>query len=155
MNTELRPLPDTYAAIVFKGECLEPEIITSILDVNPTLSYKRGDLYSIKNRKLERKFGLWIYSTKNKVHSNSLKRHLEALEKVILGDLSPWPNKSLPKIRELLQNSGIEFRVDVYWYGSAESKFPEISRSFLYAVREAGGSVETDFHRDGEEIAAA
>lgn len=155
MSTELTPLPDTYAAIVFKGEDLKPELVSSILDMKPTLSYSRGEHYSIKGKDLERKFGLWVYSTRNKVHSNSLKKHLGALEKIILGDISPWPNTSLPKIKELLQSYRVEFRVDVYWYGDAESKFPEISRSFYHVLSEAGGSVATDFHRDGEETVAA
>ncbi|WP_165937807.1 DUF4279 domain-containing protein [Methylobacterium segetis] len=154
-STDSRPLPATYASVVFQGVDLDPELISAIMETSPTLSYKRGDTYRIKHEIRERQFGLWVYSTRNVVHSSSLKKHLAALERLVIGEFSQWPNKTLAKIQALVNESDIKFRVDVFWYGAADSELPEISRSFHYVVTEAGGTVETDFHRDGETTQAA
>ncbi len=76
MSTDPRPLPVTYAAIVFKGENLDPDLVSAIMEREPTLSYRRGETYSVKGRAQERRFGLWVYSTRNLVASGSLKEHL-------------------------------------------------------------------------------
>ena len=119
-----RPLPATYAAAVFQGIDLDPDLVSAIMEADPTLSYRRGDSYKIKGQDRERKFGLWVYSTRNMVHSNSLRRHLALLEKLIIGDISPWPNKTLGKIRSLVSTSDVKFRIDLFWYGAADSDLP-------------------------------
>lgn len=154
-KTDPRPLPATYAAVVFQGADLSPDLISAIMDRQPTLAYSKGESYTINGKRSQRRFGLWIYSTRNKVHSASLKKHLAVLESLILGDVSPWPDRRLGKIQELLKNHSIQFRVDVFWYGEAGSEFPEISRSFQYVVEAAGGTLEMDFHRDPSKDQAA
>ncbi|RVU14071.1 DUF4279 domain-containing protein [Methylobacterium oryzihabitans] len=155
MSTDPRPLPATYAAIVFKGPDLDPQLISAILDTEPTLSYRRGEDHVVAGKPLQRQFGIWIYSTKNRVQSTSLKQHLAALERIIIGEISPWPERALGKVQDLMKEPGMEFRVDVFWYGAADAKLPEISRSFRYVVSAAGGTIETDFHRDDEATEAA
>ncbi|GAB6844384.1 hypothetical protein JCM2811A_33860 [Methylorubrum rhodinum] len=148
MSTDPRPLPVTYAAIVLKGEHLDPDLVSAIMEREPTLSYRRGDTYSVKGREQERRFGLWVYSTRNIVASGSLKKHLEALEIAILGLRSAWSEKRWLKMKALVEDQGVELRIDVFWYGPAQSEFPHISLSFQHLIDEAGGSIQTDFHRD-------
>lgn len=154
-KTDPRPLPATYAAIVFQGDNLNSELVSAIMDRQPTLSYQKGDKYQIKGRQSERRSGLWVYSTKNIVHSTSLKKHLAILESLILGTISLWPDKRLGKIQSLLKDNSIQFRVDIFWYGPADSRPPEISQSLQYVVTEAGGTIEVDFHRDSDQHRAA
>lgn len=125
------------------------------MEKRPTLSYGRGDKYTVKGKEAERRFGLWVYSTRNLVHSASLKQHLAVLENLVLGTVSQWPDKTLPKIKDLVDTQGVQFRVDVFWYGARGVELPKISRSFEYVISRAGGTVETDFHRDGDETQAA
>lgn len=155
MSTDQRPLPATYAAAVFKGDDLDPELISAIMDRPPTLSYRRGDRYTVRGKDVERHFGLWVFSTRNIVRSASLKQHLAVLENLIIGTVSAWPDKTLGKIRDLVSTQDVQFRVDIFWYGAKGAELPKISRSFQYVVFEAGGTVETDFHRDGDETQAA
>ncbi|MFC5556665.1 DUF4279 domain-containing protein [Methylobacterium iners] len=155
MSTEPRPLPATYAAIVFKGVDLEPELISAMLEAPPTLSYRRGDRYIIKDKPAERKFGLWVYSTRNMLNSTSLEEHLAALERILIGDVSLSPSRSLEKIQDLTKDCSITFRIDIFWYGRAGAKLPEVSRSFQYVVSAARGTIEMDLHRDDESTIAA
>ncbi len=155
MSTDPRPLPVTYAAIVFKGEHLDPDLVSAIMEREPTLSYRRGETYSVKGQAQERRFGLWVYSTRNLVASGSLKKHLEALEIAILGLRSAWSEKRWLKMKALVEAQGVELRIDVFWYGPAGTEFPHISLSFQHLIDEAGGTIQTDFHRDEDETQVA
>ena len=149
-----RPLA-TYAAVVFKSHDLDPEFVSTIVGRSPTLSFRRGDLYNVNGASQNRRFGMWLYSTRNIIKSERLEVHLEVIEEVLIGTNSAWPDSRLNKIRALVVDQSAQLRVDVFWFGNGEAPFPKISRSFDQVVTMAGGTVERDFHSDGETVEAA
>lgn len=154
-SSESRRLPATYVALNFKGESLDLDLVSSIMGIGPTLSYRKGDQYEIKGKSKQRQFGLWVYSTRNSLQSDSLKRHLEVVEVLIIGSKASWPYRRIGKIKSLVRGRKAEFRVDVFWFGSQGSELPKISLSFETIVTMAGGTIQTDFHRDGDAVRAA
>jgi hypothetical protein len=152
MRTEPRHLPSTYAAVVFKGEALDPDLVSSMLETNPTLKYRKGDAYTINDVSQVRRVGLWVYSTRNQVISDSLKKNLEVIEELLIGAKSAWQNSRLSKIKNFVESEKVQLRVDIYWHGEQGSTLPKISKSFQQVVEMAGGAIEEDFHRNGDAI---
>ena len=121
------------------------------MEVTPTLSYTKGEKFIVGNDLGEqtRKVGLWIFSTRNKVRSVSLKEHLGVIEELLLGRQSVYPYIKLEKIRALASNH-VKLSIDVFWHGAHNSKLPIISQSFNAVVTMAGGEIFEDFQRDEE-----
>lgn len=155
MKSETRHLPATYAALVFSGTSFDPQIVTAIVGTPPTLSYACGSKYLIKNTVKTRKTSLWVYSTRNIVETDDLGKHLKIIEELLIGSKAVLASSSPSKIKDLIEEGGIDLRVDVFWYGAENSSLPRVSRSFEQVVSTAGGIVATDFHRDGDAIEAA
>ncbi len=152
MTLETRHLPATYASIRFSGDTLDPDVITNMIGVGPTLSYRKGERFVAGRRRVEqqRTFGLWLYSTRDIGMSDSIESHLERIEELLLGSISMWSCSKLRIISTFSAENAVDLNVSLFWYGAAGSAFPDVSKSFKAIVALAGGTYETDFHRDEE-----
>lgn len=155
MSTEPSNLPSVYAAVVFTGESLDPDLVSTMLETPPTLQYRKGDPYTVNSVSQVRRVGLWVYSTRNRVISDSLKKHLEVIEELLIGTKSAWQDSRLSKIKDFVDGKRVCLRVDIYWHGGETSALPKISKSLEQVVEMAGGKIEEDFHRNGDAVEAA
>jgi len=67
-----------YVRLFIRGEYLNPIEVTTLLGIQPSYSYQRGDRYGKDHDKV-RKLGLWSISSESFVESSELQVHLEWL----------------------------------------------------------------------------
>lgn len=83
-NKDLKNLAYPYVKFIFKGESVDPDLITETLGILPDRRFRKGDPYGKKGR--TRPIGLWSISSSDRVESNNLEQHivwiLEKLEPV-------------------------------------------------------------------------
>jgi hypothetical protein len=145
---------ETYSTLcIFSGD-LAPEEITASLKLEPSETFRKGDLHSL--RKLRRKTNGWFYSTEHLTDSRDFRRHLDIILDALEGrndavtDLQSkgcgmdittyWVSKSgqggpwlMPEQMLKLGSLGIEIWWDIYFRSEAEavdkSSSPESSEN--------------------------
>jgi hypothetical protein len=70
--------------LIISGDLLNPEEITSILNITPHVSKRKGDIKILKSQKnIVAKFGLWEWRSRDLNGILSLKDHVEALSSTL------------------------------------------------------------------------
>ena len=136
-----------YATLRFMGDDLDPHIVTRTLGHEPTLSYRKGEIYrrDRRGRELVGRSGLWLLSTKTGVSSCRLQDHINVLASVLAA------KEDLPAlVSEMVRNHGYEADASCFWYGPAGAAEPEVPASFRDIIGRIGGEIWVDFHRDDD-----
>lgn len=136
-----------FATLQFTGDQLDPCVMTAALDLEPTFSVRKGQVYRHGRREREYvgRTGVWNLSTREMVRSPRLQDHLD-----FLGGLLSARSERLDEIRTLVRDHGYWAGVSCFWSGPAEAAEPTVAASFRKLVARMGGEIETDFHREDE-----
>jgi hypothetical protein len=82
----------------FTGDLLDPEEITSILDVIPHVSRRKGDVRIYSSQKeVVSKFGLWEWRSKDSSETLAITAHIDRLKSVFEHAYDLFPN--LPNVK--------------------------------------------------------
>jgi hypothetical protein len=138
---------ETEASFRMFHEMLNPSEISRLLNLEPSDSYRKGDIVGRIGR--PRPFGAWLLSTEEVVQSRDLRRHLDWLVDHLIDRVDElhhlrehgyrmdvyckWvsggqggPTLS-PRNMEGLSALGLKLGIEVYWGGDEEAR--PISRS--------------------------
>lgn len=145
------PPARALATLRFAGETLDPDELTAILGIEPTLKYRRGEAYQPGPRSPKRTepVGCWFLSTKGMVRSHELEHHLGSLAGMIAAE--PGGLRSTAKLESLqrfVRPQHIRPVVTCFWSGRPGAKKPAIAPAFSHLVEQIGGEIETDFADD-------
>jgi Domain of unknown function (DUF4279) len=135
-----------YAGLRFTGDRLEPQTLTSIMGVEPTLAYRKGEIYKrSRGHEIKGRSGLWLLSTRRRFESLMLRDHFQELLEVLLPDDSL---RLIEPLRRLMAKDGLEADVTCFWYGEKGAEPPEIPEETRAAFAKIGATIETDFQTD-------
>ena len=137
------------------GDELDPDIITSALALQPSLSYRKGETYWAgrrRQREIVGRTGLWLLSTESRLESGRLEDHLE-----LLASLLKERAERLGGLRQIVREGGYEASAICFWAGPAQAAQPSVPGWFRELVGRIGGEIEVDFYQDdaAEEQTAA
>ena len=135
-----------YASIRFLGDRLQPERISAILGAEPTMAYRKGEIFKrSRGHEVRGRTGLWLLSSRRQSNSIELKAHFAYLLDVLFpgGD-----RKIVEPLRALMREEGLEADIGCFWYGERGAEPPVISEEIRAAFAEIGATIETDFATD-------
>src|SRR5580704_9633307 len=67
----------TNAGLNFAGDRLEPDRITALLGVKPTIAYRKGEIYKrSRGHEIRGRTGLWRLTTRRQLDNTELREHL-------------------------------------------------------------------------------
>jgi hypothetical protein len=130
----------TFASLRFMGDRLDPERVTEILHVSPTMAYRRGQIYKQSGHHQARgRTGLWLLSSEGHVQSADLTDHLAYLLKVIHGS-----REAVSRLRSLMQAGDVEADVACFWSGGVGTTPPAIPPHLRKGFDEISAPVELE-----------
>lgn len=152
-----------FATIRIVGDDLDPDEVTSILHVKPTMAHKKGARIGSEHSAQSRiaGFGMWYFSTRNVLDSPNLNDHLSFIDNNILTELAVPRFGMLGlvqrhinhRLAELIRKRALKLVVTAYWVGRSAARAPTIPDRFRSMVNKFGGTIETDFSvQEGDEI---
>jgi hypothetical protein len=169
----------TFATFRIVGDNLDPEEITRILRVYPTLAYAKGERYKAGDQagKIKGKMGVWYLSTDKAIRSQKLSEHIMPLFAVLaLDHFEEWlKEKSQAKyasssvvakraavpefmlrgrlrhLSALLKRRSLTASLSCFWHGEVGAKPPAIPRLVSSLFKLVPISIETDFDTDEAE----
>ncbi len=136
----------TYASLRFMGDRLDPDRVTAILGVTPTLAYRKGEIYHrSRGHEVRGRSGLWLLSTRHELESLELEDHFRRL----LAALFPAGSRErIEPVRALMQEEELAADVTCFWYGEHGATPPIIPTDIRAAFAQVGAAIETDFQTD-------
>lgn len=124
--TVLSPKPeDTRASLCIYKDDLDPDEISELLDLEPSIAQKKGGPKVHVNDGCEdrtAKVGGWFLSTHNKVKDLNPEHHIQWLVDKISHRHS---------VISKLQGSGYKFEIWVYWLSSSSNASPSLSPELM------------------------
>jgi hypothetical protein len=136
----------TNAGINFAGDRLEPAEITRLLGVEPTVAYRKGEIYKqSRGHEIRGRTGLWRLTTRRQLESAELADHLAYLLEILFPGGS---GKFVEPLRALMREYDLKADVDCFWYGEHGATPPVIPEDIRAAFAKIGATVETDFDTD-------
>ena len=133
---------DTYATLRVFSDSLAPETISDILGIQPTRSFRKGELkaqHQVVSVPRQITNG-WFYSTKGKSKSRDCRRHLDILIECVLEGAARIDN---------LRRRGCDIDVTVFY--SYTQGGPTISPGQMKPLAAAGIDVWWDLYRSSED----
>src|SRR6266702_3022468 len=127
-----------YASLRIRGDSLDPDQVTRLLRVFPSIAYAKGMKYHAGER------------TKEIVASENLYHHLL----FIVGILVPDHKDFIPltQLRVLLaKQKDLHADVACFWHGRYGEKRPSIPRAITEFLKLIPAELEVDFETDSEE----
>jgi hypothetical protein len=141
-KSEPRTAVKTFASLRFKGDRLEPERVTEILDAAPTTSYRKGDVYKrSRGHAVQGRTGLWLLSSKGRVSSADLNDHLEYFVALLFPAGS---EERVRRLRELMRDGQVEADIGIFWHGEPGTSPPIVPASIRKALKKLPVSTEMD-----------
>lgn len=136
----------TNAGLSFAGDLLEPHRITAVLGVQPTIAYRKGEVFKrVRGHEVRGRTGLWRVTTRRQLESTELSAHLAYLLQVLFPAGS---TKFIEPLRAIIRDLGLEAHVDCFWYGEHGATPPAIPEEIGAAFAQIGATIETDFDTD-------
>src|SRR3954454_180929 len=136
----------TYAGLRFSGDRLQPSRVSDILNATPTTAYRKGEVYKrFREHEARGRTGLWLISSKSRVHSSDLNDHLDYLLEIVCPDCS---DNRLAALRDLMRDDGLEADVPCFWHGEAGARPPIIRDDIRERFARIPATIETDFDTD-------
>ena len=134
------------AGLNFAGDRLEPDEITKLLGVKPTIAYRKGEVYKrTRGHEVRGSTGLWRLTTRRRLASAELAEHLACLLEVLFPGGS---DKFVEPLRALMGKLDLQADVDCFWYGEHGAAPPVIPEHVRAAFAQIGATIETDFATD-------
>jgi hypothetical protein len=129
------------------GDRLEPDRVSVVLGTEPTLAYRKGEIYkrTRTGHEIRGRGGLWLLSTRRRFDSLKLQDHFEELLDALFPDGS---SRLIKPLRELMERDGLKADVTCFWYGQHGATPPEIPEETRAAFARIGAAIETDFQTD-------
>lgn len=136
----------TNAGLNFKGDRLEPNEITRLLGVAPTIAYRKGEIYQrTRGREIRGRTGLWRLTTRRQLESFDLIDHLAYLQELLLPGGS---RRFVEPLRGLTRKFDLDAHIDCFWYGEHGATPPAIPEEMRAGFAQIGAKIETDFQTD-------
>src|SRR5262249_8697726 len=130
----------------FVGDRLDPASVTSILGVEPTLAYQKGETYKrSRGHEIKGRSGLWLLTTRRRFDSLRLQDHFEELLDTLLPNGS---DRLIEPLRALMKRDELEADVSCFWHGEHGATPPEIPEETRAAFDKIGARIEKDFQTD-------
>src|SRR5260370_37700539 len=105
---------DVFASLRFAGDRLQPGRITQLLRVEPTVAYRKGDVYKrSRGHEVVGRTGLWLLSSEGHVSSNELHDHFAYLRAVIFS--SAGSDLVMP-LQRVMREAGLTAHISCLWY---------------------------------------
>lgn len=129
----------TYSTLRIFSDALAPEEVSAALDLQPTRSFRAGDVHSLG--RLRRKTNGWFYSTKQLSDSKDTRRHIDLVLSAIAGK-----NGLLADLRE----RGCVIDLFSYWESVGQGG-PALWPRQMVALGEAGIPIGWDIYFSGDD----
>lgn len=131
-----------FATFRVAGDNLDPNRLTELLGIEPSLAYSKGEKYSLGPRSgaLKGRTGLWFLSTDDAVKTSRLSDHVQWL----LGKITP-------KQRELSQfiyQNSLHAVMTCFWHGPSGTDAPFVSSEVRQMLEKIPAKLEEDFDSD-------
>lgn len=126
----------TYASFSMIGDDLNPDDVSSILQVQPSDSFRRGDK---KKNGSTWKHGFWSLESEGNVHSDDLSEHIE------------WLLDQIEHCQDYitgLSTSNISARIFCYWELKSGNGGPRFSPALLSRLVALDLTLDIDFYCD-------
>jgi hypothetical protein len=137
-----------FATFRVSGDELAPGEITKILKILPTKAYAKGEHYAGGPRSpdLVGRTGMWLFSTKGVVASDTVTDHLTFLARLLLpgsGEVGP-----LPRLQQIVRRRSLAVSLSCFWHGPVGARKPSVPRSITELLKLIPAEIETDFDTD-------
>jgi hypothetical protein len=99
----------TYSTLRIFSDDVRPEEISSLLQVAPTESFRKGDVHA--QGRLQRKANAWFYSSKEQLNSKDTRRHIDAILSALDGK-----TEAIEKLHKL----GCKIDITSYWMSTGQ-----------------------------------
>ena len=137
---------NAFADLRFAGDKLEPARISTLLGIEPTTAYRKGEVYKrSRGHEVVGRTGIWLLSSEGYVQSADLVDHLAYLREVIFP--AAGANLVAP-IKMLVRDDDLEADVSCFWYGEHGASPPVIPEEIRAAFARIGATIELDFDTD-------
>jgi hypothetical protein len=156
------------------GDLLDPNEITELLKIVPTMAYKKNEPYFVGKRTgtLKGKTGVWLFSTNRGIQSTNFYDHLNAVVALLALDhfegllkeaSNPKPRSShikiaplpqfllrgrLKSLHALLEQKTLTASISCFWYGTPGAQPPSVHRLISSLLKLVPITIETDFDTD-------
>lgn len=141
MKNGLRENPNcgrTYATFRVGGPRLKPAEFTTVIGVEPTSAFLKGQDIGTSDRPVPSSTGIWLLSTEELLTSTSIETHLWLL----LDKLRP----ASARIKELAAEQSLEMDFFCYWRSKFGHGGPELSPDVLSRIASLGASLGFDIY---------
>jgi hypothetical protein len=132
---EKQPTSIVFASLVLRGKNIIPQEVTDAIGLNPTKSFKRGDI-----RKGTKKWphGYWELTSKETVQSSDLSMHLEWLAEQL------EPSKS--ELIEIVSQGGVDAEISCFWILPTSHESISLSSELLIRIASLGLRINIDIY---------
>lgn len=141
MNKETAPKdgipPRIYATFIIRGKDLDPQVVTELLGIAPTRSFKRGDQRT-ENKKWPH--GFWGLTSDERVHSIDLALHIEW----VINQLEPVKRDLL----EIISESGIDAEISCFWIMPTNHEYLQFGSELLRRLADLSLPLNVDIYSD-------
>jgi len=165
----------TFVTLRVMGDRLDPEEITRILKIKPTVAYAKGRSYVAGRQSGSRKgrTGVWLFSTDRGIDSNSLQDHAWVMMYLLFPSsfaqefrgikLRSRTTQRIPSVsdiveqehkvrylRSILREKELIASASFFWHGKEGARPPSIPRVIPMLFRQIPISIESDFATDAD-----
>jgi hypothetical protein len=124
-----------YASFILRGKDLDPQEVSTLLDINPSRSFKRGE------RRTETKVwphGFWKLESKDHIQSENLASHIEWL----VNQLEPMASR----LTTLVKERSLDAVISCFWIAETGHAGLGLSASLINRIATLGLRLEVDIY---------
>ena len=127
--------PRVYATFMLRGKELDPQLVSELLGMTPTRSFKRGD-----QRTEEKKWphGFWGLTSDERIQSTDLALHIEW----VINQLEPVRQKLV----EIMSDKQIDAEISCLWMLSTSHDGLSVSAVLLERIASLGLKLNLDIY---------
>jgi hypothetical protein len=144
-SDEYPPCARCYASLGIYHATLNPEAISSLLGIQPTKSWQRGEIRNPRSRNsAPSKFGGWVLRTRGVVESRDVRRHIDWLIDQV---------QMRGEVFRSLQAEGYRTGIRCFWMAATENggRGPTLSPVSMVRMAALGLELSFDFYFSAEE----
>jgi hypothetical protein len=124
-----------YATFILRGKGFNPDEVTSLIGINPSWSFKRGD-WRTKTEKWRHNF--WSLSSKGEVQSDDLSIHIQWLINQL--------ESKIDKLLEIKKQNGVEGEISCFWILPTNHENLSISENVIGQIASLGIKLSVDIY---------
>jgi hypothetical protein len=124
-----------YASLILRSKELDPQEITGQIGVNPSSSFKKGDL---RREGKVWPHGFWELNSSEYVKSDDISVHIEWIMDKI------YPSET--KLISILDKLGIEGEISCFWVPDGNHAVVNLNRDLLSKIASLGVNLEFDLY---------